>query len=292
MIYSLILFISLSLFCLVLLLNAEYLSYLFLSRRFSLLSNHPVSQSILTAEHFNKLFLRLGKFSCLLLPRRALTELESDYNNLDKNIKELYRYLAVRFLFIIFFGIAYLCSSNLIFLISLLLVFIVMSFETSMQISKNIKSIERDSSHVIACLKVLLVEAETPLNLALNIVNEGLPEYMGAIKKELSRISQKAEKLGMREALLNWRTESNNFKDLLSILLSIYEGASKKAIKASVDSLLSKTQEERLENMKNESDNLQLYLIVPAVLMFLATMFPIIHAMSFMFNLSGLKFGF
>lgn len=146
------------------------------------------------------------------------------------------------------------------------------------------RSLDQAVPHVISCIKVLIVETETPLINALNIITNGLPSHMKALKEEINKILEKAKQSSITETLSSWETDSKNFKDFLSLLISSYEGASKSALKVYINNFESRIKEDNQENIKNQSENLQLYLIGPIIIMFLIIIQPMVsainHAMS------------
>jgi len=141
--------------------------------------------------------------------------------------------------------------------------------------------------HLVSCLNVLVVKTETPLFTALELIVAGLPDGFNIIAKEIRQILQKAEKQGLKEAITDWQALSTKFSDFLMLLTAIHEGASRIAIKDTIDKFLAKSKTTQEEAQKAQAENLQLYLLLPVLIMLLIAMWPLYDAINFLMKHSG-----
>jgi hypothetical protein len=132
------------------------------------------------------------------------------------------------------------------------------------------------------CLRILIIKSETPIINSLEIIIRDLPVDLVATRKELIRLLEKMKKSGVRTTLLEWKTDLPKFRDLLSLLISINDGASKNALQLSFDNFLRKIESSREQELKDKADNVQLYLMGPVLLMLLIISLPMMDAVRFL----------
>ena len=268
-----------------LLLNRDYLGVAYSNRR-----NTQMNISSYKAK--DKLsnqspFFKVGHTLAFLFPPKFMEQFERDHVFLGRPKEQIYISLGQSLIVGLGLLLAYLFSKNNALLIFSLIAPILILAETSMAVEKNKKDINKYTPHIVECLKVLVVNTETPVNNALEIIIRGIPDYMSAMKTELLRLLQKAEKTNMKETLMEWKSESGNFKDFLALLVSVNEGASKVAIKGFIEKYLERIREQEQEDIKNEAENLQMYLMGPVMLMFMVVLSPMIFAIQHTMKSAG-----
>ena len=126
-----------------------------------------------------------------------------------------------------------------------------------------------------------------PLISAIEITIKDFPEDLSSLKLELTRLINQSKKLGLVQTLTEWNTELIRFRDFISLLIAVNEGTSKKALLQSFDDFLNKIEEDNKERIRNSAENFQLYLMVPIILILLVAMFPMVDAISFFMQNSG-----
>ena len=146
------------------------------------------------------------------------------------------------------------------------------------------KELETSIEHLVRCLKVLVVKTETPLINALEIMLEDLPEGFKASRLELEKLVNKSLKSGLRETLQRWKTDLPQYRDFIALLISINDGASKQALQLSFNNFLQKVEEYKADQVKNEAENAQLYLMGPVVVMLIVSSMPMMDAVRFLMS--------
>lgn len=282
MILALILVLCFITIYLVLLFNREYLGIAYSYQKVSLMQENSVRPK----NGFNPqdFFSMLGKSFAILIPAKFFKKLELSHLYLHRDKLELYQTIGQAFAIFIVMLLLYSFTHNPLFFVMAIFFPVGLFVELPIAVSQHKNSIDNSIPHIVACLKVLVVNTETPLTNALEVIIQGLPQYMQPSKLELLRLLQKAEKTNLRETLVEWQTQSSQFKDFLSLLISIYEGASKSAIKTAMENFLAKSNEEEQEKLRNKAENLQLYLVGPVIVMLLVIMQPMVSAIFYMMN--------
>jgi len=93
----------------------------------------------------------------------------------------------------------------------------------------------------------------------------------------------------VRDALLDWKTDSARFKDFISLLVSINEGSSKSALKIAIENFITRAREDEEEAIKEKAENLQLYLMGPVVLILLVMLYPMMAAIQYMLQAASIS---
>ncbi len=270
---------------LVLMLNRSYIGNELSLRRFPLIEAK-------TTRGFNLsigMFSHLGAFIKPLLPKNFYEELESEYLYLGRKSELLLELLGQVVSIALLLITVYWINHNLYFLILSLLLPILLLFEIKFATNSYYKQLEDDALHLYACAKILLINTETPLISALRIIIATYPTNDSATVYELNKIVSKIEKLGAREALSSWQVKSQGFRDFISFLLSVSEGANKRALKVAATKFINDAREQERDALVNQAENLQLYLVAPVILMLLVIMYPMASAINFMMQTSLLK---
>lgn len=275
--------IILGLVALVLLLNSKFLLLSNSSRIQSLTAYKPIKES----DSFKKIFLFLGNFIRTVLPRDFCKKLEENYNFIEKDFAELSYTLGQSFVVFIALVTVYFFTQNFILLLMAFIVSVLIAMDSSFLVHKANQEIEENIEHLVQCLRVLVIKTETPILSALEISLKDLPTDLVALRREIRKLINQAKKLGLIQTLYDWKTDLPRFRDFVSLLISINEGASKNALKNSFDDFLKKVEEDKIEQHKAQAENLQLYLMGPVVLMLLVIMLPMVDAISYLMKNSG-----
>lgn len=273
---------------LILLANRDYLGIEYSYRKISTIDGTSYQRKKTFSD--KNFFLKLGQFFATALPPDGLAYFEREIAFLNRDLKVFYVGLGQTMFATLSIIVLYLFSHNFSTLMIGIFIFVGFFAEVPMSVSKCKASIDKAVPHVVAALKVLVVNTETPLGNSLEIIAKGLPQYYEPMRNELLRLLAKAEKSNMRETLMDWQSESGKFKDFLSLLISINEGASKMALKTFIDNFLEKTSADVQEEIKSKSENLQLILLGPILLIFIVILQPLVTAINFMMNQSGVQF--
>lgn len=235
----------------------------------------------------NDFINNLGMVLKNLIPQSHLSAIKYKYDFINRNIEGLNKDLALLtiaaaiFLFTTFF------SHNYYFLIIALLLPALLYIELESSVKNTEALIENNLDHIIRCLKILIIKSETPINTALELISRDLNDDLIPIKNEISKIIERSKKSGIKRTLNEWDSKLIKFQDFISLLLSIHDGASKIAIKDNIDKFLFKYCQEKNEKIKAEIENLQLYLLLPIVIMLLVSMIPMIDAINFYMQKTG-----
>ncbi len=233
------------------------------------------------------LIKKLGQELKQILPQSFIEDLSIKFHKLNKN-DELEIHLSISFLSFLLCFLVFIFKPNLTSLICLILTQVIIHFNINYQVEKLNNEIEANIEHLIKCLKVLLIQSETPIINALSLIAQDLSPECKYTKRELRALVNKAQKLGLKKALANWHTELAWYRDLISLLISVNNGSSKLAIQQNIDSFLEKIKEEKEEKEKASTENLQLMFMGPVVLMLLVSMYPMMDAIQFLMQNSGL----
>lgn len=226
----------------------------------------------------------LGHHLYKLLPSSFTDRLYHNYILLNRSPEMLYKDLSAYFISVLALSSISFCVNNILFPMVLILFILCASLESFFAVRQMRASLDKDVEHLVKCLEVLLIKSEVPLLTALQLINKELSSSMKLTQRELQRIITQAQKDGLKETLMTWQTESFRFRTLIAILLAASDGASKIALRANIASFLHQIQEQNTEDLKNEAENLQLYLIAPALVMLLIVTYPMMDAVMFFMN--------
>lgn len=229
------------------------------------------------------IFCDLGELISKLLPKQILENLTNDYFYLNREISSLYIRLTLSIIILLADVILYLSLGfSLLTLFSGLLIALALFLEIKISVLQTKNQIEENIEHIVKCLRILVIKSEIPIINALELISEDLPDEMQASKREILKLIYKAQKSGIKNTLLEWQSEQSKFRDFISLLISINDGASKHALSLSFDNFLQKIKEEDQEKLKNQAENIQLYLMGPVILMLLVISLPLMDAVRFM----------
>lgn len=277
-----ILIIALGLIYLVLLFNSKYFWLNKIHESQSLLYSDSRADQKIVMNFCKELFYGTGKFISRIIPEKTLKQLEIDYFSLDRSLIELYVSLGEATMsFILCFG-SYIFSHSVSLLVLSFLIPALIVLEVNFALTKAQAELEDNVEHIMRCLRILIIKSETPIINSLEIIIRDLPMDLVATRKELVRLLEKMKKSGVRATLLEWKTDLLKFRDLIALLISINDGASKNALKLSFDNFLKKTEEARGQELKNKAENIQLYLMGPVLLMLLIISLPMMDAVRFL----------
>ena len=279
---------AISMAYLVLLLNRKFLGQAYSFEKQSILGSDIKIEIKTELRSDKKIFFNIGKLISVIVPEATLRKLEFDQTYLGRDSRELYVSMGQSLFALIFLLFMYSSFKQPTFLMMSVLLPIGIMAEIPVSVSSYKKNVDKAIPHIVDCLKILVVNTETPLSTALELIIQGLPAFMPEIKTELLRLIQKAEKTGMRETLMEWKAETPNFKDFIALLISINEGASKTALKTAVNSFIEKAKYDKEEMIKNNAENMQLYLLGPVILMFLVILYPMFRAIQYVMATSGI----
>ncbi len=236
------------------------------------------------------IFLRLGLGLRLFFANsRILQNIESEYLYLGYQQDSIYRSLGQVLMVFGALLLVYVMNHQIYFLLFAFLLPAFLLLELKRAASDYHRDLEANSLHLCLCVRALLINTETPLEQALQIIINTWPSKGSATVRELEKILSKIDKMGPREALSNWEAGSQRFRDFLSFLLSASEGASKRALSLSLAKLIKESEREDRSKLEDEAENLQLYLVGPVVLILLLSMYPMAAAINFMMQNSFLK---
>ena len=201
------------------------------------------------------------------------------YTKLDKN--KIYKEIFYSFFAAIFILVAYFISFKTYYLLLAVLVCVAVILDFSFKVAAGKKSFIDSLDHLVACLEILTVKAETPLSSAIKIVIESLPEEFYVARNELHNILQKAEKFGIEQVLTELELESVEEQEFVSILLAIQKGTNKSALKKNLHDFLLRQKSIKEEKRKMIVENMQLYMMLPGTVMLIIAMFPLIDMITF-----------
>jgi len=250
-------------------------------------SNNSVlvnSNEISSKESF---LIKLGSLIMIFITTELKNKLQENYLFVGKNLSELNLALGQAFIVFCALFVVYLSTGNFFFLLLAFVFFVLISFESSFLVYKAHIEIENNVEHLVRCLRILVINNEMPLISAIEITIKDFPEDLSSLKLELTRLINQSKKLGLVQTLTEWNTELIRFRDFISLLIAVNEGTSKKALLQSFDDFLNKIEEDNKERIRNSAENFQLYLMVPIILILLVAMFPMVDAISFFMQNSG-----
>ncbi len=229
----------------------------------------------------------LGYIVAGILPAGLIESSSKDLIFLARKPEELYRDLGLMTICLLALISCFFVSRNYIYLVSLLILLGLVFTETKIAVKKAESNIENNLDHLVKCLKILIVKTETPLITALELINQDLAPELNDLKRELTKLIERGKKSGIKKTLVDWDTNLEKFQNLISLLISIHEGASKTAIEENIKKFLQKYQEEKNEALKSQAENLQLYLIIPVILMLITSLMPMVDAINFYMKHTG-----
>jgi hypothetical protein len=252
--------------------------------RFFADSVHSGQLEIFELFRLNTLFRNCGQIGVSCFPVSYKAKIFDLLKVLDIQINSWLENLGFAFIFLL---IASLSSLPILWALALVLLCAVLIYPFVLENQSRVR-LHEDTLHLALCLKILLISSEMPVNTAFHLIIAKLPTSMKYLENQMMKILDKSDKAGMKETLIHWQSSSSRFKNLLSILVSSLEGASKQALLESFDSFISKINEENKDQLQNEADNLQLYIIIPVSVMLLVVIYPMYSAINFVMNTTGL----
>lgn len=276
-----ILIMSLAAFYLLILLNSKHLWLKNLYQENSILKLERISTN---GNSYQKLMIEIGRLVARFLPKVLINKLEQQCLSLNRTRDDLQRSLAEASLIALILFIVYLINHFWVFLLLAFLIPALIILEINVAQTRFNNELEASVQHLLRCLKVLVVKTETPLIKALEITLEDLPENYRASRIELQKLINKALKSGLRETLRNWKTDLAHYRDFIALLISINDGASKTALELSFNNFLHKIEECKADQIKNDAENAQLYLMGPVIIMLLVSSMPMMDAIRFLMS--------
>ncbi|MDA0771628.1 MAG: hypothetical protein O3C63_01660 [Cyanobacteria bacterium] len=281
LVYCLVLLISLSITYVLVIANSKYLWLNSSYQSQSLLNNKGASNQA-NIGLYKILMIKFGTLISQVLTRRVLEQLELDYFNLDRTLDEMLQMIGEAFLVFTVLLLVYLVNHNWIFLLLSFVLPALIALEINLALYQYKKELESSVEHLVRCLKVLVIKTETPIINALETIIKDLPIEFKATKRELSKLIAKSTKSGMRQTLIEWTTDLPKFRDFIGLLISVNDGASKHALKLSFDNFLDKMDVNKIDEINNQADNAQLYLMGPVVVMLIIISLPMVDAVRFL----------
>jgi len=235
--------------------------------------------------NFYELGLKLAKF----LPNKFIETEEFIYKFLQKDPRGFYINIAKALLVMGFTLVVFLFLQNWFLLLAGVLVLIYFIFDSRFLYQTAIKELDSSVKHIVQCLDILLIKSETPIITALELIYQELDSKYIYTKNELKKIITQASKTGLSQSLRDFHAYDYGLrlKEFFSLLISVNEGASKKAISEQINNFLELQNQEAIEDQKALVENLQLYLILPVILMLLIIMFPMADAIMYSLNSTG-----
>jgi len=229
--------------------------------------------------------LRIAK----ILPANTIESEEFVYKFLQKDPRGFYINISRALLVMGFTLVIFLFFKNWFLLLAGVLVLIYFIFESRFLYQTAIKELDSSVKHIVQCLDILLIKSETPIITALELIYQELDSKYIYTKNELKKIITQASKTGLSQALRDFHDYDYGLrlKEFFSLLISVNEGASKKAISEQINNFLELQNQEAIEDQKALVENLQLYLILPVILMLLIIMFPMADAIMYSLNSTG-----
>ncbi len=277
------------LFILVIAVGLIYLVLLFNSKYFWLNKVHEGQSLLYSSSHQNRvknwykeLLYNIGKFITRIIPESILKQLEIDYFSLDRSEDELYVTFGEAVTSFVFCFSSYIVSHYIFLLLLSFLIPALIILEVNFALTKAKTELENNIEHIVHCLRILIIKSETPIINSLEIIIRDLPLDLIATRKELTKLLEKMKKSGARTTLLEWKTDLPKFRDWISLLISINDGASKTALRLSFDNFLKKIEETQEQELKNKAENIQLYLMGPVLVMLLIISLPMMDAVRFL----------
>lgn len=240
------------------------------------------------AKNKENIFLKyLGIVLLNLFPKKQLESIKHKYSFINRDMMSFSNDLGLLTIAIIIFCCTAVFSHNYYFLLIAGLLPVLLYIELECSVKNTEALIENNLDHIIRCLKILVIKSETPINTALELISRDLNDELKPVRNEINKIIERSKKSGIKKTLSEWDSKLPKFQDFISLLLSIHEGASKNAIKDNIDKFLIKYIQEKNEKVKAEVENLQLYLMLPIVVMLLVSMIPMIDAINFYMQKTG-----
>jgi hypothetical protein len=234
----------------------------------------------------NSLLLNVGQFIYNLLPNKFIQTLEQEYSELKRSNEELLQTLTQALLIFGAFILLTFIYKNILLLIMALLLIVLILVEPKFALQVRNKNISENLEHLFACMKVLIIKTETPLLMALELIYADMPSTMSSLKEEIGDLITRIKQLGTKEALKASTSSIALQQDLISFLLAANEGASKAALKDQMTLLEKKFIEAKTIKQKTFIENLQLYLIMPILLLLFVVLMPMIFALNHMMQSS------
>jgi hypothetical protein len=277
------LFVCLLFLCFILNIKAYFLKIAV--KQDSIFANLPSTNS--NRNSSKSFFYKLGSILIFLVPLEVNNKLIQNYYYAGKDPVELKAALGKAFTVFWVLLMIYIFTHNIVFLLLSFVAFVLISFESSFLVYQANIEIENNIEHLVRCLRILVVNNETPLVLAIEIIINELPDELMSLKLTLEKLVSQSKKIGLTQTLNEWETDLLRFKDFISVLIAINNGTSKKALKQYFDDFLNAVEHDNKERARSSSENFQLYLMGPIILILLVIMFPMLDAITFLMQNSG-----
>lgn len=186
------------------------------------------------------------------------------------------------FLLLLFFS---LLVYNLYYLLLAFFIVFVFIVDFLVTVAAGKKSFVDVLGHLVNCLEILTIKTEMPLNKALQEILESLDDKYFVAKQEINILLEKANDLGMQKVLSDINKEDLDEQEFFSILLAIYQGTKKTALQKNLSDFKLRQKNIADEKRKIFIENMQLYLLLPATVMLMVAMYPMIDMI--LFQLQG-----
>lgn len=165
--------------------------------------------------------------------------------------------------------------------ISLSLILIYTLLEMPLKIQHSQKSLRKSLPHFLSCLKILCIKNNHPLKSAFLSIIQGLPQEFLTTKKLLLKFIEEFEEIGMQKAIENFAWDKDFGEDFKNLLIGINLSSSKAELLKFSKKIENKSRSAD-EIKRNELiENIQLYLLVPVMLMLLISSYPLFLAIKF-----------
>lgn len=247
------------------------------------------SKRTLEASFLEASLYQIGLRLSQILPPQIIESEEFIYKFLQKDPKCFYTNVARATLILGFTLVIFLVFGNWFLLLAGVLAMIYYIFDSRFLYQTALKELDLSVKHIVQCLDILLIKSETPIITALELICQELDTKYHHTKNELKKIISQATKTGLSQALRDFHEHDYGLrlKEFFSLLISVNDGASKKAISEQINNFLELQNQEEIEEQKALVENLQLYLIVPVIVMLLIIMFPMADAIMYSLKSTG-----
>jgi len=290
MLVILILFLALSVYLVSFIdIKSKWLQAVY--QKHSMLSIERQSQQL--NSFFDSFLYQLGVEFAQFLPKQITSNEEFILEFLQKDSKALYLNFAKALLLVSVAFLILIFMKNFFLFFALFLLSFYFVFESRFSYQKAISELDLSVKHIVQCLDILLVKSETPIITALELIAQELDDNYFYTRLELKKIIKQASKTGLSTALRDFYQQNYGpkLKEFFSLLMSVNDGASKKAISEQISNFLDLQIHEAEENQKSAVENLQLYLILPVIVMLLIIMFPMADAIMYSLQSTGFTGG-
>jgi hypothetical protein len=141
---------------------------------------------------------------------------------------------------------------------------------------KHNHEIKSNLIYIIKCFQILAIENTLSVEQSLQILEQSLPKKYFWLKLEFKNLNLAIKSQNLNRALTGWQTDITYFRQFLDLCQHTHTSFDKQYINLQALDLIESLNIENQNFIKDRLDKVQLYYLVPTILMMLISVVPLI----------------